>query len=311
MFAIQGLGGELKGGDRVVSFLGPFQGEVIGHTHAAHIVNGDRFGNALGLHLLGGGDFDVIGAASFFKGRFGNQNLPPDRVGLNAIGQVDLGPHHAIFGSFVGTDVADHHFARVDANAHFQGLVAHFAHFGVHAAHGLLHGDRTGDRPFAIVRSGGGGPKQHQNPIPHELIDRALKVRDRIGHGFQVKVNDFDHPFRGQPFGGGREPSQIGGQDGDFAPLPAHFQALGIFQQIGHHFIVQVSAKGVADLAGGAGQVKGHHGRSHQPRQQGRHKGNPQALDHGPLANSPQQQHQTAGTSNAPNGNPAARIWQS
>ena len=84
---------------------------------AQHLVERDRVLDALGLdlHLLA----ELEDSSHVLAGRLRDQDLAAGGVGLDAGGEIDVAADHAVFHPLGRSDIAHHHLAGVNADAHF------------------------------------------------------------------------------------------------------------------------------------------------------------------------------------------------
>ena len=88
----------------------------MGPPHATDGIEGEGGCNPFGGHGYVVGHHEDSGR--FRIGGGGNEDLPTRGVRLNAAGEVHRVANHAILGALLGANMAHHHLAGVNANAH-------------------------------------------------------------------------------------------------------------------------------------------------------------------------------------------------
>ena len=176
-----------------------------------------------------------------------------DRRGvLKPAGQVDrVADHREIF-ALATAQVADHHRAGVDADAHGQADAALALELLVQLGQRRLHIQRRAHRPLGIALLRGWDAEDRHHRIADELLDPAALARDRRREPAKVGPNDVAHILGIHCLGSGREAGHIGEQHRDL--LAALVERGQVPPQRGDRRIGQrIAERGAARLDRGDG----------------------------------------------------------
>ncbi len=143
--------------------------------------------NSLGpdLHLLA--DFEI--GAHLSPGGVGNQDLTSSRIRLYARGEIHVTADNAILHTFGRADIAHHHRAGVNPDAHFYFGQILLPVLFVDDVHGELHRDRASDRALRVILLPHGNAEEHKDRIADDLINSALILVDDGDHGRQIAID--------------------------------------------------------------------------------------------------------------------------
>ena len=128
--------------------------------------------------------------------RFSNENLSADGIRFYTRRIIHGRAHNRIFHPHFGTDIADHHTAGVDTDAHFKGRVALTNKCVVEIVQCMLHGNGTGNRALGICFVFFRNTENNKDRIADDLIDDAVVIYYYLGHLLKIPVQKLNHYFR-------------------------------------------------------------------------------------------------------------------
>src|SRR5262249_7451368 len=125
-----------------------------------------------------------------------DQDLTSRAVRLYAGGEVDVAPYYPILHSFRRADIAHHHWASMNPDAHFYFGQVFLPVLLVDRRHGELHRHGARHCPLRIILLPDGSTKEHKDRVANDLINSAAVLLDDWDHRGQIAIENRNDPLR-------------------------------------------------------------------------------------------------------------------
>ena len=181
-----------------------------------HVVGQYRLGQAFQGKLA-----DLFGRRSLFdsnRDSLSNEDLSVLRLGAQPCGEIAYSADRGVAGAVRESDLTERCVALGDTSAESEHSTTS-APSCDQCARRLAHRHCHLDRAFGWVGAGYGIVKEHHDPVPRELIERALVLGDKRSQRTVVLAQEIEHFLRLRGFGEGGVAAQIAKHDDDLTAL--------------------------------------------------------------------------------------------